>query len=375
MQQFMQDLKEFKKGLRVDEYQSLNSGLLIKAFGYRVSSFGLTPISDIDNPISPSVLYDMGLSQTLPHINVINSKVYCLIFNFSTMYIVNRTTGAITETTNFFPYSLSYPELTVIDFDNTIYLHNGKFFYKYDGTTIVPCGEELDRLECNTSCMVYGRVFIGGIVPDERIKDYAKVTTFLNKKTMWWSKVGGYDFTSELTETTGDAELAMLSQETGFMAYQGIGDVVKALPFKNTLIVYGTTGVYELRMILEPIITMSTHHLSRLGLRSGTDICAGRLGHLFVTSWNELYFLTYDDFGNITLKKIGCKEYIDDMGTTIKISYNEEQNEFYVSSNLYTLVVTDKGVTQLDYVIHGVVEMLGRTIPLATKTNKIGDAI
>jgi len=139
--------------------------------------------------------------------------------------------------------------------------------------------------------------------------------------------------------------------------------------------VYGESGIIEVKQVLEPVVTMSFKFVSYLGIAKSSHVHDGKNSHILITNNNEIYILHYNDFQVIEVTKIDCREYINEMGDNLKISYNEERREFYIASNLYSLVVTDKGVTQVDCVVHGVVNMLGRTIPLVTKTNKIGDQL
>jgi hypothetical protein len=373
MKQFEFNLKNFLRGLRTYKYMPYNSGLLTKAFGYRAEDMGLIPIGDVNEYVTTDELYALGISQLIPNVRFVNSLYYCLMINFTKVYSIDRMTGDITDTGLNLPFDPIDYTLTVLDFDSVIYLHTGGKFYKYDGVTLTSCGEALAELSCNTSCQGMERVFIGGLDTASILTDYNRVTTFLDSRSIWWSKIGSGNFIGEIGETLQDAEQQMLSTETGFMTFGGIGDVVKILPYYNSIIVYGTVGIFELKQVVEPVITMSKKHLSFLGIKNATKVCQGKNRQLFITNKNEIYFLQYNQFQVLELDRVDCKAYLDEMDDNIKLSYNEEEDEFYIASNSYTLVVTTKGITQYDYVIHDVVNIAGRTLPIKTKTNKIGD--
>jgi len=377
MRQYAVALKNMAKGLRINKYSYLDMGFLSKAFGYRVSPWGLIPIDNLDGifeAFNEGALYEYGFAQCLPYINIIVSSYYKFLVNFSTVWTIDEESETLVKTMFVLPFNPEYPEWKVIDFGETIYLHNGYDMYKYDGTDMVSCNTDLQGIICSGSCQALGRVILGGFSNDAYLTDVTKPVSFLDEGCLWWSSIGGKDFVSQVTSSGAEVEEGMLSQEMGFLKCNILGSIIDIRELDPaTVVVYGTNGIAYYRQITEPVVTLSESVISKIGVKNRTCIGGYRANQLFISKSNEIYLIGYDDFGNITSSKIGGQEYIEEMGDDIKITYNEEEGDFYIASNQYTLVLNKEGLTQFDKVVHGVVPLKGRLVPLLTKTNKIGD--
>lgn len=138
------------------------------------------------------------------------------------------------------------------------------------------------------------------------------------------------------------------TNDNGFYHMPWKGEVLKMLPLKNHVMVYGADGINALDA--NGTVIMSVTDVAKYGIASRDAVDGGDFKHLFMTTEGELVFIN----NGLELQVLGYKEFFTDLAedtelNNIVITWDETWDDFYVNdvTSGRTFLVTDTGMAEI----------------------------
>ena len=138
------------------------------------------------------------------------------------------------------------------------------------------------------------------------------------------------------------------TNDCGFYHMAWKGAVLKTLPLKNHVMVYGEDGITALSA--NGTVVMSVTDVAKYGIASRDAVAGGDFKHLFMTTEGELVFIN----NGLELQVLGYKEFFTDLVedtslNSIVITWDETWDDFYVNdvTSGRTFLVTDSGMAEI----------------------------
>jgi hypothetical protein len=242
----------------------------------------------------------------------------------------------------------------------------------------------VDDVSIQSACHHRGRIVIGGFNPEkfwgdgwDKFFDLYKeqlsepmFTAFddMDKNYIVWSSIGGGDFPlwlfkpeaavySNITEHSKDYGFSykgidttmmmdhLRRNEFGLMPMDWDGEVIGLAPILDKLVVLGTEGVTGLILAnTEMAATYGRRDLTRTGCAGRGAFHASDKRVLFVDTEGSLWQVT----GELVPQRIGYQNLLSQMlGTDIVISWNEEDDDYYIANNDTCFLFNDQGLTRV----------------------------
>lgn len=147
-----------------------------------------------------------------------------------------------------------------------------------------------------------------------------------------WSDIGHSDFTLDESQNIA-----------GYMHMPWEGEVLRVFRLGNFVMVYGDNGVAALQPHVEPEPTFGLVELdSIIGLAGREAWCGNYQKHYFVDRAGALWEID----AKLQVKKHDYREYLAGLtGTNLVLSYNEADDEVYISNGTSAFIKTPQGLT------------------------------
>jgi len=115
--------------------------------------------------------------------------------------------------------------------------------------------------------------------------------------------------------------------------------------FGEGLLVYGSEGIAYLHSIIEPVVTFGQHKIMSIGILDNSAYGGNAKEQLFIDSKKRMWRISAD----MKLSYLRYDNYVSALSGQLGITYNALNDEYYVSGNNESLLVTKYGVTRLPY--------------------------
>ena len=206
-------------------------------------------------------------------------------------------------------------------------------------------------------CLFKGQVLLGGSYHT------AEATFPSDSRIVRWSEIGAFRFLNAGADSR--------KNEAGF-AYMGSSSdetVMAILPLKNSVVVYTTMSVNLLSPASSPAPTFGFDTLmNTIGIMNPLAVAGdGRNKHLYVDREGELREIGMGQYGQGYVSTgLGYRHIFKPMQedfdiTTgkglIVVTYNQDEDEFYISNGLRSFVYTGNGLTEIGVAITSIVNL------------------
>lgn len=198
----------------------------------------------------------------------------------------------------------------------------------------------------NCICYFKGQVFTGGAkhtTPDSGVSD---------ARLVMWSEIGAFSFLG----ATADAR-----KNTAGSYYIGESDsemVMRIMPMKNHVIVFGSYGIYVFEPVSQPAPTYSIKQISTVGIKNPLAVNGTESELLFVDKYGNLRMIVYGQYERIEEKTFGYQSIFSSMQANmvlatgvgvISIVYNPDEDEYYLGTATKSYLFNKIGLTEMDY--------------------------
>ena len=205
-------------------------------------------------------------------------------------------------------------------------------------------------------CLFKGQVICGGakhIAPEASVSD---------ARIVRWSEIGAFRFLG--------ATANPLRNEAGeyYIGTSNLDAVMKVLPLKKGVIVYGHYSITTLIPVSQPAPAFAVEHTLPIGIANPLAVAGNEKNHLFVDTTGELWLLYLGDNNVVMTKDLGYSDIFGPMQEglslatgvgVISIVYNESLSEFYISNGLCSYLYNDLGLTRIDKAITSCIDASG----------------
>lgn len=375
------------KGLSPDERLLRGAPYLSKAKNVKVSERGLEPYDPIVDPFK-------GMKKVeYPFPQLFRGEYHTLLCDKSNIYLVDETTWDFRDLRSI---DLSGNNKVIkeggpwhfLDMKDVFFLFNGETVIWSDATQKLKGNDKeifvSDKRKINTGTHHRGRAVIGGFNPknfwgdkwefifdswrDQIDQAIDLPTDDIDSNYVMWGSIGGGDFPLWLYKPgnypegledsymTGDEYdlgnashslfIEMLKKNMfGFMPMPWQGEVLNIKSLGSNLVVYGDEGITILvQANSEMASTFGVKHVLSTGIASRSAVGGTENGHLFVDREGSIWMINaegqpqrlgYDQFG------------YDLLGEDIIVTYNPEENEYYICSKNKSFMFKDEGLTEI----------------------------
>lgn len=368
------------KGVRSDARQGIGSANFSVYSGAKPTPHGARGSGTLSTFISSPTLSGAGITINYPYPQVFRGKKYTILATQTGLWYFSESTGALTAITT---YDLRSPHTTksitsggtwrFVDFHDTWMLFNGactvvksnwldpnKVFVQNE-TTVV------------TGCDFKGRLVLGGFDNSnfwstawttvwnswtEQAREWGMTLSAPGTNWVYWSPIGQATFIELMLASTAVNDIygvwggfdledprfleGLRSLESGMMPMDYQGTVWNCVPFRDSVIVYGSEGISAIKPFVEPAPTFGLiESVGSVGLASRNSVCVNKDLQLFVGSDGVLYSID----GKFQLTRLGFEEYLNPLlGTEILITKDPNRNEYFISSDDITYHLTESGM-------------------------------
>lgn len=138
--------------------------------------------------------------------------------------------------------------------------------------------------------------------------------------------------------------------EFGWMPMPWNGYVEKMLPLGDYLVVYGVGGVSVLQHSTEPVPTLGLVPIgggALPGVMGRNAAASGVSEHIYLDRYGDLWKIGLD----LSIQRLGYSKYLKPMvkeGSEVVVTYNVEEDEYYICSENYAFVLTKQGLATMD---------------------------
>ena len=175
--------------------------------------------------------------------------------------------------------------------------------------------------------------------------------TSLNVNTVWWTSINSGDYffpffkhlaTHSFTGIGYSANYDFLldhlqKNEMGFMSMPFPGEVLGGHKLGEGCVVYGDDGIAYMHSMVEPAPGYGVRLIYNKGILGRGAFGGDDKQQIFVDEAGRIFLITAD---NIIPQKIGYEFYISDaLATDITISYDPQENEFYISGGTFSFLL------------------------------------
>lgn len=187
-----------------------------------------------------------------------------------------------------------------------------------------------------------GQAIAGGIKHNDD-------TSFGNMayNTVAWSEIGKFDFrTGEVEVTPGGPK--RFNRTSGYIHMPwgewGEGLVYQVRKLGDGVMAYGDGGIALLEPKSAPVSTYSMRHISGQGIAQGAAMDGDENVHFWIGTNDELWMCGSD----FVPKKLGYKEFLEDLSGIVKLSYCSDRKRLYISDDSTGYVLTEHGLYSTD---------------------------
>jgi len=309
--------KGLLQGLRSDAVEPVKEQRLVRLKNLRSSEFGLKPIEYMVYPFDDIFAWPFPQLFLLREFRLMATEtaVYECDEDWNpTLVISGLETGDIWQ---------------VADFGKFLLLTNGSQLVQRNGATGAWSSfvSTTSLPSMKTVCNFRGQIIGGNITGWEDC----------DQNYVAWSDIGSAEF------------YPGLRNEAGYASMSWNGSVLRVLELGDLVAVYGENGI----SLLKPSSQyMGIKELDLPGIPVAGAVGGSNRSHVFVDYSGALWLMGPDG----KPKKLGYREFISEMDAgEIVISYNRQQNEFYISDGVLGFVLGENGLCQTHQLVSSAV--------------------
>jgi len=213
-----------------------------------------------------------------------------------------------------------------------------------------------------------GRVYTSSIFPGPSLSD---------SRIIRWSDIGAFRFLGATAEP--------MKNEAGEM-YMPISDdemVMRVLPLKSGVVVYGTFNIFFLEPVSTPAPTFKIVPLLPVGISNPLAVAGnvmlgqeGATEHILIDRGGTLRRIYIGPYGNILDEDKGYTEFFKDMQEdTINVVYNTRESEYYIGNGVKTYLYNSVGLTEVNKIITSVVDLKDAALTVEWTDNYLDEPI
>lgn len=374
-------------GLRPSPRLGVNAPYLQDCMNMKPTVEGLVPYEKVQVPFGTPPTIDFPFPQ------LFKGKGVTLLADKTKIYAVNESDWGTSEITlvgsisgtgswhflDLFDYWLLFNGTTVIWKSNVHGLEGGAAAVNAVVTPTV-----------QTGCYLNGRAFMGGFTGgtgagsiwnhaswtallaswDAKLPGNVAFSSNIGPNFVMWSSIGGGDalwifrptWATEI-RTAGPRIFEHIKRnELGWMPMPWQGTVRVMKPLGNAVVVYGDDGISALVHTMEPIPTFGLKHLLNIGVAGRGAVGGTDREHAFVDEAGYLWKIGVD----LVPKRLDYHEFVQALTeANIVISHDQEENEYYLSDGVDSLILTSKGLGIMDQVVTSIITTAGALLGIA----------
>ena len=308
--------KGLLQGLRSEAIEPVKDQRLVELKNLRPHEFGLRPVEYMINPFDAVFAWPFPQMFLLRELRLmaLETAIYeCDNLWNPTLVISGLLTGGVWQVADFGDYLLMTNGSQVVS-------RSATGVWDSDATsTSVP--------DMATVCNFRGQI-IGGNISGWEDCDQNYVA---------WSDIGSAEF------------YPGLKNEAGYAPMSWNGAVLRVMELGDLVVVYGENGISLLKPAKQ---YMAIKELDLPGIPVGSAVGGSNRGHVFVDYGGDLWMLGPDG----KPKNLGYGEFIQEMDAgELVISYNSQQNEYYISDGMTSYVLGKNGLCQTHQLVSSTV--------------------
>jgi len=295
-------------GLRSDAVEPAKEQRLVELKNLRSSEFGLKPVEQMTYPFDAVFAWPFPQMFVLRELRLMATEtaIYeCDEDWLPTLMISGLAMGDIWQ---------------IADFGKFLLMTNGSQFVQRAGDTGVwsSFASTASLPNMKTVCNFRGQLIGGNITGWEDC----------DQNYVAWSDIGSAEF------------YPGLRNEAGYAPMSWNGSVLRVLELGDLVAVYGENGV----SLLKPASQyMGIKELDLPGIPVAGAVGGSSRSHVFVDYSGDLWLMGPDG----KPKNLGYREFISEMDAgEIVVSYNRQQDEFYISDGVLGFVLGKSGLCQ-----------------------------
>lgn len=295
------------KGLRPVSTMGRNQSWLTKAKGVRMGMGGLELETQLENPF--------GATTTWPWPQVI-VLMQAMVLGYETeLVMVDSSWEEFVLANNLEPATF----WQAADFGDIVYLTSGSQVFRWDIPNQVFA--EVDYLEIPQMGTLTN--FKGQLVGARVLGDWHGC----DENFLVWAGIGSTRFDPDWKNEAGwrHADCGEIHM---------VGDLTDQM-----VVAYGETGIAALVPAQQ---TFGYRKMSYAGLKSPTAVGFGNGEHLAILADDQLWRITTEG-----LELLGYKEFMSQLGDSVRISYNPIQREYYIADQNQCFCFANGHLTQM----------------------------
>lgn len=319
-----------------------------------------------------------------PYPQLFKGKAVTLMCTATAVYLVNTTVdpwtvAAITT------YDINTPANTksitgsgtwhFADFHSTWFLFNGTSQVFKTGWVDSSKTFVQNTITWNTGCDFRGRLVMGGFnssnfwtsawqtfwtsLAAKGLGDFGFNLSAPDTNWVGWSNIGGGDLLNIFLQTVAQNDVGSVTGgfsaavprviesfrrlESGFMPMPFQGSILRVVPLRSHVVVYGTQGIAVISPHSNPVPTFGlVEMISHTGLKDRGLVCGGMDRHVFVDNEDVMWTISNE----LQLERLGYEEYMADLVTANNplITRDHDQDEYYLSSGDENYLLTKTGL-------------------------------
>jgi len=309
--------KGLLQGLRSEAIEPVNEQRLVTLKNLRPHDFGLRPVEEMTYPFSATYSFTHPFPQ---------------LFLLRELRLMALETGIYTCDSSWTP-TLAIGSLTaggiwqVADFGDFILMANGQQLVQRNYAGVWSTFADTSSIpDMKTVCNFRGQL-VGGNMTDWEDCDVNYVA---------WSDIGSAEF------------YPGLKNEAGYAPMSWNGAVLRVMALGDLVAVYGVNGVSLLKPAKQ---YMAIKELDLPGIPTAGAVGGSSRGHVFVDYGGDVWMMGPDG----KPKNLGYSEYISEMDASeLVISYNQHQNEYYISDGSVCYILGKSGLCQTHQLVSSV---------------------
>jgi len=262
----------------------------------------------------------------------------------STVYTHGITWPWTLANSPLFPVFASGDCFVYYDYDNTYWAVWNK---TYDGETREGSRWSDEWYQPVAACAFKGQIITCGAT--------TATTSPSQSRIVRWTEIGAFDFLGK----TANAR-----KNTAGFTYAPTDDgeiLLRCLPIKNMVIIYGTFSTFALVSVDRPVATFEIRPLKGVGIGNPLAVGGNLDKHLMIDRFGYLWMVTYTPGvvggGHSEMKRLGYSEYFADSVGDVSVVYNNMEDEFYIGDGRRSFLYNDFGLTEIGKCVTSFVDL------------------
>ena len=324
--------KGLLQGLRSESIEPVKDQRLVTLKNLRPHEFGLRPIEAMTYPFADVFAFPYPQMFLLRELRVMATEtaVYECDSSWSpTLKLSGLVLGDVWQVADFGDF------LLMTNGSQMVQRSAGGVWSSFASTSSIPA--------MKTVCNFRGQAVGGNITGWEDC----------DQNYVAWSDIGSMEFYPGLRTYEGTTSNQSPKNEAGYAPMSWNGAVLRVLELGDLIVVYGENGISLLKPAKQ---YMAIKELNLPGIPVAGAVGGSGRGHVFVDYGGELWMIGPDG----KPKNLGYGEFIQEMDASeLMVSYNPQQNEYYISDGQITYMLGKNGLCQVHQLVSSCVFDMG----------------